>query len=78
MFDSSVVDYQEIESYKILSTTPSSLDLLSLIIRQLGLPTASMDVEAKFEKLVIYETGGHNKQDFYYEKTFGKYFYLLK
>ena len=78
MFDSSVVDYQEIESYKILSTTPSSLDLSSLIIRQLGLPTASMDVEAKFEKLVIYETGGHNKQNLHYEKTLGKYFYLLQ
>ena len=78
IFDSSVVNYQEIDSFKVLSTMPASLALSSLIIHQLGLPRASMDIEAKLEKLVIYETGGHNMKDYNIEKTFGKYLHSFQ
>ncbi len=59
----------KIEASKVL--LPKELDLSSLIVSHLGLPVASINVQAKLAKLILYETGGHYKRDYNFEKKMG-------
>ena len=68
-FDPSIIKALQIDSFQILE--PSGLDLSPLIIRKLGLETQSVNIQAKLEKLVLYEVDGHYKRDLNSENEFG-------
>ena len=51
----------QINSSKIISTAPENLDLSSHVLRLLDLPPELMEIEAKLDQLILYETGGHYK-----------------
>ena len=62
--DSSVCQAWQIDSSKILSTTPKNLDLSSLALKYFEFPSELMiKVQAKLNKVVMYQSGGHYKRD---------------
>ena len=62
--DYSVRKARHIDASKILSTTPTNLDLSSLVLNHFELPSElMMKVQAKLNKVVIYQNGCHYKQD---------------
>jgi len=61
----------EISFSKITSTISDDLKLPSLAMNHLGLPSELMDVQAKLQQLILYESGGHYHRTMEYEKEYG-------
>ena len=56
-----------------ISTTPEAVDITSLVISHLGLPDI-MNVQAKLDKLVVYDTKGNYERRFNSKKELGEIF----
>ena len=56
-----------------ISTTPEAVDITSLVISHLGLPD-NMNVQAKLDKLVVYDTKGNYERRFNSKKELGEIF----
>ena len=67
-YDPSITKAWHVDPLKILSKP----DWSSLIVPHLGLPTLSIDVEAKLVQLTLYETGGHYTQALSPQTEFGR------
>ncbi len=60
----------EINSSKLTSTIFYVLKLPSLAMHHLGLPSELMDVQAKLQQLILYESGGHYHRTMESEKEY--------
>jgi hypothetical protein len=71
ILDSSKRQALEINSSKLTSTIIDDLNLLSMVMRHLDLPSDLMNVQAKLQQLILYESGGHYHRTMEYEKEYG-------
>ncbi len=70
-FDSSKILALQIDASKITSTIFDDLNLLSMVMHHLDLPSDLMNVQAKLHQLILYETDGHYQRTSESEKEYG-------
>ena len=61
----------EVDGKKIGSTIAEDLSLSSLVVNHLELPSEFMNVQAKLDHMILYESGGHYQHTFDSEKEYG-------
>jgi hypothetical protein len=49
----------QIDASKLASTISDDLSLTSMVMHHLDLPSELMNVQAKLDQLILYESGGH-------------------
>lgn len=59
-----------------ISTTPENFDISSLVASHLKLPSDVMKVQAKLEKVVVYDTKCHYECSYNSKKEFGNCLFL--
>jgi hypothetical protein len=70
-FDSSKRLAFQIDALKLTSTIIDDLNLLSMVMRHLDLPSDLMNVQANLHQLILYESHGHYKRTSESQKEFG-------
>lgn len=61
----------EVDGKKIDSTTAEEMSLSSLVMNHLELPSELMNVQAKLDHMILYESGGHYQHTLDSEKEYG-------
>jgi hypothetical protein len=78
MYDCSLAKTWQIDSSKVLLTTPGSVDIPTIIAAHLGLPTKSFTTEVKLDKIILWENGGPQHESQLNSKNkFGKLLHLF-
>ncbi|EFX74642.1 hypothetical protein DAPPUDRAFT_307200 [Daphnia pulex] len=72
-FDSSKRLALQIDASKLTSTIIDDLNLLSMVMRHLDLPSDLMNVQAKLRQLILYESDGHYQCTSESEKEYGSF-----